>query len=845
MTVLAAALDLAAHGCSVIPVASDGTKRPAVAWKAWQTERPGEDHLHDWFGHASHGVGVITGTISGNLELLEVEGRAVDLVPQLAALLTDSGMGELWQRICAGWLVQSPSGGLHFLYRVDGSVAGNTKLARRPGEVPGTVDVLIETRGEGGYLVTAPSGGTVHPTGKPWAIVAGGPATCPTLTVDERDALHLAASTFDAMPVRDDYPAPAPLPAGSTPSSSDGLRPGDDYNARATWDDILTPHGWQRVKKMGTGWGWVRPGKHPRDGISATTGTSLDGVDRLYVFSSSTEFDTERPYSKFAAHALLEHGGDLSAAASALRKNGYGDQRPERPLGIVGEPPAPQRPTQTTYAVAGQQAQEATDGATVHQLRPAPTQTVRDSEDAHAHRLIEAYGDLIRYCPQRGTWLTWSGTRWIWQPKGGGLVREYAKRVARNLTEAEAPLTQRRKALSSAGITGCLKQAETDERILVDMGALDADAWTLNTPAGPIDLRTGELRPPDPAALCTKTTTVAPIHDDQANSDLWEAFLTDTFGDDTELRDYVQRLVGLTLIGDVREQLLAFLHGLGANGKSTLAEALMHALGVGETGYAIAAPSEMLMIRKHSEHPAELAQLAGARMVVCSELDDGQRFAEARIKQLTGRDSINARFLYGNPFTFTPTHTLWLLGNHRPQAATGGLAFWRRVKLLEFANVVPVERRDPALGDKLNAAAGTILAWAINGCLAYLSGGIREPQAVSAAVEAYAADQDTVGRFVSDICHRADSTLVRIRARELRQAYESWCTEVGETPVSIKRFGTELRERFGVSEAKSNGVRFYTRITIIEPEEDEPTPPRVPPPADTQTALGFDTGSPS
>lgn len=825
MTLLDAALDYAAHGCSVIPVVADGSKRPAVAWKSWQAQRPGPGELQAWFSDTGHtALGVITGAVSGNLELLEVEGRATHLVPALAGLLIDSGLDDLWRRICTGWLVQSPSGGLHFLYRVaGGAVAGNTKLARRPAspdeleENPqDKIKVLIETRGEGGYLVTAPSAGTTHPTGRPWAIVAGGPATCPVLTVDERDALHIAASTFDQMPVVEHTPL-QPLGA-SYDAAEQGARPGDDYNARASWDDILTPHGWQRVKKIGSGWGWVRPGKNPRDGISATTGTAHDGVDRLYVFSSSTEFDTEKPYSKFSAHALLEHGGDHSAAASSLRRAGYGDERPEPTLTIVGgtpPTPAPSAPPSASY-----DAQEATQGATVHQLRPAPTRTVSDSEDAHAHRLIASYGDLIRFCTQRDLWLAWNGARWAWQPKGGGVVREYAKTVARALTDAEANHSQRRKALSSAGISGCLKQAQTDARVIVDMNQLDADPWLLNTPAGVVDLRTGQLRTPDPAMLCTKTTTAAPIATPEGDA-LWADFLTTTFGGDTELIGYMQRLVGVTLLGKVLEQLLAFLHGEGANGKSTLAETLMHALGVGEHGYAIAAPAEMLMIRKHSEHPAELAQLAGARMVVCSELDDGQRFAEAKIKQLTGRDSINARFLYGQPFTFTPTHTLWLLGNHRPQAATGGLAFWRRVKLIEFANVVPLEQRDPALGDKLNAVAGSILAWAIAGAVDYHTGGIREPGAVAAATAAYAADQDTVARFVAEQCHRADSDLVRIQVRRLRATYEAWCSEVGETPVLAKRFTQELRARFGVGETKSNGARFYTRITVLDDQEDE------------------------
>jgi putative DNA primase/helicase len=264
---------------------------------------------------------------------------------------------------------------------------------------------------------------------------------------------------------------------------------------------------------------------------------------------------------------------------------------------------------------------------------------------------------------------------------------------------------------------------------------------------------------------------------------------------------------------------------MGANGKSTLTKVLMRVLGVGETGYAVAAAAEMLMIRKHSEHPAEIAKLAGARMVVCSELDDSQRFNEARIKDLTGGDMLDARFLYGQPFTFTPTHTMWLYGNKRPQAHTGGMAFWRRVKLIELEHVVPVERRDTALDDKLYAAGGTVLAWAIAGAVDYLTNGQREPGSISAATAAYAEDQDTVGRFVNDCCHRADSELVRIAVGKLRATYEAWCREVGEEPVSAKRFSVELRDRFAVGEARSNASRFFTRITLLEDPTDEPDGP--------------------
>jgi hypothetical protein len=348
VTLLDAALDLHKHGCSVVPAATDGTKRPAIAWKNGQARRAEASQLDDWFGNRIHrvtplydGLGVITGAISGNLEMLEVEGRASHLVSELAKLMADNGFADLWTRLCSGYLEQSPSGGLHWLYRVDGPARPNTKLARRPHpDNPALVDVLIETRGEGGFTVTAPSAGRTHPTGLPWRLLAGTPATIPTLTIDERDAVHAIANMLDEMPAIDEPTRPL-----STVGSSGGKRPGDDYNARADWADIIGAHGWTRTKHFGgTCYGWTRPGKNPRDGISATTGRN--DADNLYVFTSSTEFDTEKAYSKFAAYTLLEHNGDYAVAAGQLRKDGYGESKPAlslvpSPSGPPTEPPAP------------------------------------------------------------------------------------------------------------------------------------------------------------------------------------------------------------------------------------------------------------------------------------------------------------------------------------------------------------------------------------------------------------------------------------------------------------------------------------------------------------------------
>lgn len=442
---LEAALSLEAAGCSVVPTTVDGEKRPALdTWKQHQTTRPSRDQVRAWMESGRYdGLGIICGAVSGNLDMYELEGRAVaeGYLEKLTAALDDHGLGELWKRITSGYLERSPSGGLHILYRVEGTVRGNTKLARRPStpeefaahkakqqadidritdeakrarrqtaldhitryeQVPQT---LIETRGEGGFVVTAPSGWRTHPTGEPWVMLAGGPDTIATVTEDERDALFAIASLLDSIPP----PPPAPRPA-ATRSADDGDRPGDEFNAKADWDDILAGH-FTRAYPCGAGWAWRREGKDR--GISATTGTR-EG-DNLFVFSTSTVFEDLKPYSKFAAYTLLEHGeGNFAAAAKELRRRGYGSpRRPENefagiytptPGGAAGSGPAPAPVSEGNLAV-------------VHELHPPQGVPIPSPDNpmavarhvAQAHMVVDG-----RYTMRfhNGEWMRWDGPHW-------------------------------------------------------------------------------------------------------------------------------------------------------------------------------------------------------------------------------------------------------------------------------------------------------------------------------------------------------------------------------------------------------------------------------------------------
>ena len=297
------------HGISVVPARMDGTKRPVGEWKQYQLRHAAGDQLDRWFTDQQEAIGVVCGKVSGGLEMLEFEGRAVarGLGTQWKKTLLADGHAELYRRVIDGYSERTPSGGIHIFYRCD-EVEGNKKLARADD------GVLIETRGEGGFVVIAPTTGRCHPTGQPWKLLTGGIATIATITPEERAILHNHARALDETPTQ----APSdPLPP------SDDERPGDRYNnqpdaVKATYD-LLVAHGWQHHHQDRQGVYYLtRPGKNTRDGHSATLGHPDTGGQGFYVFTTSDQFEAEHSYSPFQVLTILEHGGDYSAAARAI-----------------------------------------------------------------------------------------------------------------------------------------------------------------------------------------------------------------------------------------------------------------------------------------------------------------------------------------------------------------------------------------------------------------------------------------------------------------------------------------------------------------------------------------------
>ncbi|WP_192808700.1 phage/plasmid primase, P4 family [Actinomadura montaniterrae] len=839
-----AAQAFAANGFSVVPARADGTKAPISAWKIYQTERPTAEQVNAWFAtEAPQGIGVVTGAVSGGLEMLEFEGRAVreGFVQRLADAFEDHGLGELWRRLVNGYLESTPSNGLHILYRVDGELRGNTKLARRPARddelteserairerQPGKqfVRVLIETRGEGGYVVTAPSAGRTHPSGGAWTLLAGGPETVAAISEEERDAVHAIASLLDAMPAPAAPPAPAPSSSAlSGPRRADGKRPGDDFNERADWREILAPHGWTAITSYGRGLAWRRPGKDR--GISATTGTR-EG-DNLFVFSSSTEFEPETPYSKFGAYALLEHGGDHAAAARELARQGYGDPMPREDDDIVtliaDYRPAVHGPFTADNPRPG--AAGGTEGnlATVHELRPVPVHPDYGHEQHRgqlrfAHRFTARWGGEYLHVHGVG-WHHYDGTRWA-QCLDGGEHRAVLALVSEAFTELPEMTGDARtnlfkdigKVESASGVRGVLDLASNMHPCTLAGRELDADPRLLNTATGTVHLEAGTLAPPDPADHLSKVTRAG--FDPDARSEVFEEFL-ERIQPDGEMRAFLARQLGYALLGLVREHVLFIWHGLGANGKGTLRDAILHALG----DYAIEVPADLLLVTRNANLAPERMRLKGARIAFCSEIGEGAKLDEPTMKKLTGGDPVNAKMLYRNPIQFDPTHTLFMLTNHLPQVRGDDPATWRRILAVPFDVIIPAEERDGELPEKLKGIPDAILAWLWRGWQDYRRQGLNPPASVLAATRKYQLDSDVLARFLAD-----EEAVVlghgSVNSAVLYKAFTQWCKEQGEDVQMTNKAFTEALEGRGHRKKRTNTGAVWEHIMITGKDAGE------------------------
>jgi putative DNA primase/helicase len=444
----------------------------------------------------------------------------------------------------------------------------------------------------------------------------------------------------------------------------------------------------------------------------------------------------------------------------------------------------------------------------------------------NAYRMQAMYGDDLRHLPEVDRFLHWSGDekRWLFDRDGITVrcailtVKSYYIEAAESNHEVATSICKHAvRSESKQRLDAMVQIYKSLDGISVCPDQLDSDQYLLGVQNGVIDLRHGNLIAPTREMFITKRAHVS--YDPTATAPRFEDFIDEITSGNSEIAAYLQRLAGYCLTGDTNEQSLHFFYGTGANGKSVLLEVLRRLLG----DYAVQAQADSLMQRRDIGSPRnDLARLKGARLVIASEIEDGQPMAEGLVKQLTGQDRIVARHLYKEHFEFTPQFKIIVAANHRPQILGDDYAIWRRIRLVPFEVTIPEDRRDPQLVDKLAAELAGILNWALRGLLEWHRAGLQPPQAVLLATSEYRREMDILGDWLQECC-TTDDRNAEWPVGALYQSYASYCRERALPIISTPKFSRRLKER-GFHKSRSRQARKFIGLSL-RGEGGLPVPP--------------------
>lgn len=433
-----------------------------------------------------------------------------------------------------------------------------------------------------------------------------------------------------------------------------------------------------------------------------------------------------------------------------------------------------------------------------------------DTDLAAAHRFQAMFGSEVRYCGARNTWFVWDGRRWaidvdnVAEKLAGKSARAYTVRC---LDRTEKEITAAKRMEARNRIVGALAQARSLDGIATPASVFDACDDLLTVRNGTVNLRTGDLLPHDREHYITHLVDVD--YDPEAKAPRFMQFLDEIHPGQPEVTEFLRRWIGYCLTGETREHKFLVAVGEGRNGKSVLFEAISRILG---TTLAGPAPRGLLMMRKFEGHPVDLASLRGQRLVTVSEVDGGESFGAARVKWLTGGDTIKARGMRENFTDFRSTHKFCIYLNDLPEVNDSSTAFWERVRVVTFGQQFVGEKCDPDLSRKLMAEDAGILAWAVSGAIDWYDGGLTSPEEVDLASMAYRNEADDVRRWIEDSLLDTVSDREQL-AKAHFDSYETWCSRNGGRSMSMKAFAGELK-RHKCSKRKTKRGMEWTLPTL-------------------------------
>lgn len=469
----------------------------------------------------------------------------------------------------------------------------------------------------------------------------------------------------------------------------------------------------------------------------------------------------------------------------------------------------------------------------IQRVRPSESATPQGTPDlvrfmpndaGNSDRLVAMHGKDLRFCHSFKKWLVWDGKRWAVDDTGQARQRvrltmiEYFRQVVEKGSGDQVEKFARG-CLDTRRIANALIMAEPE--IFVRTEEMDGNPDLLNFHNGTVDLQSGLLRDHDRADYITKL--VHHDYDPAAQCPNFLRFLFRITGDGPEATDlerervehlvyYLQKALGYSLTGHTSQKAVFMPFGSGNNGKTTLLSTIFQLI----SEYAVLLQIDTLMVRQESNNTqADLADLRGARFVMTSETEEGQRLAEGKLKRITqGMGRIKATRKYENPIEFPETHKLWLDANHRPVIRGTDSAIWNRLHSIPFTVTIAPEEIDRELPKKLTAEAEGILAWMVAGAVRWYSEGLIKPPEVEGAVDEWRDDMDQIGRFIAERCVTGDDdSSAKCQASSLYSDYKHWAEDGKEFASPSKMFGPKIEAK-GFEKFSIHGRFYYRRIKL-------------------------------
>lgn len=437
-------------------------------------------------------------------------------------------------------------------------------------------------------------------------------------------------------------------------------------------------------------------------------------------------------------------------------------------------------------------------------------------DTGNAQRFKDNYGEIVRFSYIRKGWFHYNGKTWAMDQEGH--IKSLADKTIEKMKEETVYVPEgsdeetMKKAFdkhvkatrSSRGKTSMLK--ETEHLLSIKPEEFDSDKNLFNVQNGYLDLKTGTLHNHDRNKFFTKISSVE--YTDKADCPMWMEFLNTIFDGDQSLINYIQRAVGYSLSGSTEEQIMFILHGNGRNGKSVFLDIITEIFG----NYSINIQPQTIMVKQQTSGAnSDIARLSGARFVTTTEPNEGVRFDEGLVKQLTGGDKVTARFLYGDEFDFNPEFKLWMATNHKPIIRGTDDGIWRRLAIIPFTVQIPLNKVDKRLKHKLKREMKAILNWMSEGYSLWRESGLQEPECIRLQRAQYRVEMDSVETFIEECCLVTPNG--KVKSKAFYQAYREWAKENGQYMMSSTKLGREMGNKF--SKLRSNGS-YYVGVQLNE-----------------------------